>query len=216
VTNLPVDSRGGIAVRLAPILACALALARPVAAAEPAQPPAATPAPAQPARPAQPASAEAVAIARALLPEPRWDRLLDGYASGLAAQLSQSLTSSGKPVPDGLVPRLRAEMDQALPYEGTIELQAQALSRQLSADELQKANAFYSSPAGRKILEKLPVAQEEVGQTLQTRLSAAVPKIVQRVAPDAMSPAPSAPSGPAQESPPAQGRKTPPAAGKRP
>jgi hypothetical protein len=157
------------------------------------------------------ASPTARALSRALLPERQWDRLLDSYASRLSGHVSQALASRGEKVPDGLDARIRTELGERLQYEQTVEAQAKALSSQFSPDELKKIVAFYSSPAGKKVVEKLPEAQAETGEELQERLATAVPEILERVAPGALAPsdAPHGDGEPERETPPAQGRRPP-------
>ena len=149
-------------------------------------------------------------LAKALLTEDQWNKVLDSYASSLSGQVSQSLLSSGEKVPEDLRPTLRAELGKALPYQQTIQAQAEALSKELTPDELKRTAQFYSSPLGRKVLEKLPEAQASVAQQLQGRLATAVPEIVNRVAPKAMSGSPHGGSsgGPVQGRRPPSGSTT--------
>jgi hypothetical protein len=137
-------------------------------------------------------------LARALLTSEQWSKVLDSYASSLAAQISQALQSKGEKVPENLRGNLRTELEKTLPYQQTVQTQAEALAKSLSADELRRTAAFYGSPLGRKVLDKLPEAQSEVAQELQGRLSTAVPEIVNRLAPKAMAGGPGAggPEGP--------------------
>jgi hypothetical protein len=151
-------------------------------------------------------------LARALLPEQRWDRLLDGYASSLSSQVAQALLARGEQVPDDLQGRIRTELGERLRYQQTIDSHAQALASEFTADELKRTVEFYASPAGKKMLEKLPEAQAAVGQELQARLDTAVPEILQRVAPEVLASPEGAESGgtdPKTEPPAAQGRRPP-------
>jgi hypothetical protein len=157
--------------------------------AGPAAPPKAETAP-KAAAPAKPPSPAARDLARALLTQEQWNKVLDSYASSLAGQISQALLSSGEKVPDDLKGKLRSELNKTLPYQTTIDAQAQALARELTPDELKRTAQFYSSPLGRKVLEKLPEAQSSVAQELQGRLATAVPEIVNRIAPKAMAGSP--------------------------
>jgi hypothetical protein len=166
-------------------------------------------APKQSAEPAPPAARE---LSRALLPPQQWDRLLDSYASSLSGHVSQALLSRGEKVPDGLQARIRTELGERLRYEQTVEDQAKALSSQLTPDELKRAVAFYTTPAGKKVVEKLPEAQAETGEELQQRLATAVPEILQRVAPGALAP-PDAPQGGGGED---AGKQPPRTQGRRP
>jgi hypothetical protein len=139
--------------------------------------------------------------------------VLDSYASSLAGQVSEALLARGEKIPDDLRPKLRAELGRALPYQQTVQAQAEALSKELTPDELKKTAAFYRSPLGRKVLERLPEAQSSVAQQLQGRLATAVPDIVTRVAPQAMAgkppPGGGTDGGAPQSPPPVQGRRPP-------
>jgi hypothetical protein len=176
-----------------------------------ATPPAGEPGAAAPKPRAAVPSPAARELSRALLPQQQWDRLLDSYASSLSGHVSQALMSRGEKVPDGLQASIRTELGNRLRYEQTVDAQAEALAGQLSPDELKKAVAFYSSPAGKKVVEKLPEAQAETGEDLQQRLATAVPEILQRVAPGALAPPDGSQGGgeAGEQTPPAQGRRPP-------
>jgi hypothetical protein len=171
----------------------------PKADAGPAAPPKAHPAP-KAATPRGETAAKPPAaandLARALLTSEQWGKVLDSYASSLAGQISQALLAKGEKVPDDLRGKLRGELEKTLPYQQTVQAQAEALAQQLSADELRRTATFYGSPLGRKVLDKLPEAQSQVAQELQGKLATAVPDIVNRLAPSAMTPgAPGASGG---------------------
>jgi hypothetical protein len=147
---------------------------------------------AQPRAGAAPAAARD--LAKALVSSEDWNRALDQYSTGLARDVTQSLSQRGEPAPDGLQASLRKELGQALPYERVLEQEAQALAKQFSPDELKRATAFYTSPLGRKAAQAVPKAQAELGRELQDQLATAVPQIVQRLAPKAIA----TPGGPGQ------------------
>jgi hypothetical protein len=154
----------------------------------------------------RPVSPAAGALARALLPEEQWNRILDRYAASLTGQVSEALTRGGEMVPDSLGARVRSELGERLPYVETVDAQAQALAKEFTPDELKRATDFYSSALGKKVLLRLPDAQTAVADRLQERLAIAVPEIVQRLAPKAI-PKPGADVAP--KPPPAQGRRPP-------
>lgn len=149
---------------------------------------------------ARPSPRAAQVLARALVSNEDWDRVLDQYANGLAGNVAQSLSARGDTVPDDLQTAIRKELGHELPYDHVVDKQAQALAKQLSPRELEQAASFYSSATGKKVVEAVPQAQSELGQDLQERLSTAVPQIVKRVAPRAL-----APDGAGGEKPPAAG-----------
>ncbi|HET7827094.1 MAG TPA: DUF2059 domain-containing protein [Anaeromyxobacter sp.] len=133
-----------------------------------------------------PAPAAAQDLARALVSNDDWSRVLDEYASGLAGHVADSLTARGDAVPEDLEPSIRKQLGQELPYDNVVDAQAQALAKQFTPDELRKAATFYASPLGKKVTQGVPKAQTELGQHLQARLATAVPQIVKRVAPRAI------------------------------
>ena len=203
-----------LAVAIATLAALAAAPAR--SAEQPQQNEAASPAPQQssPGSAAKPPPPEASDLAKALLTSQQWGKILDSYASSLSGQISQSLLNAGEKVPDDLKTNVRAELEKALPYQQTVKAQAEALSKELTPDELRRTATFYKSPLGKKVLDRLPQAQSEVAHELQGKLATAVPDIVNKLAPKAMSSSPhgGAPGGGAespQGSPPVQGRKPP-------
>ncbi len=154
----------------------------------------------------RPVPSAAGALARALLPEEQWNRILDRYAASLSGQVSEALTRGGETVPDGLGARVRSELGERLPYLETVDAQAQALAKEFTPSELKRATDFYSSALGKKVLLRLPEAQTAVADRLQQRLATAVPEIVQRLAPKAI-PKPEADVAPTP--PAAQGRRPP-------
>jgi hypothetical protein len=136
--------------------------------------------------PAKPPSDQARALSRALVPQQSWERLLDRSADGLSEAVSRSLQAKGEKVPDNLRTTLRNELAKDMKYGEAVDAQASALEKRFTGDEMSKAAAFYSSPLGKKMLDKLPEAQSEVGDQLQERLATVVPGILQRVAPSAL------------------------------
>ncbi len=221
----------------AAVLAAALTLAAPAALASAAStpekaPPAAAPSasarppagsPAQgAATPAKP-SPSAERVARALTTQENWNETIKEYASSLSSQISAAAKSQGGDVPKDAEQRIRSGLDKAVGYEEVVRLQAQALAGRFSEDELRQIGKFYESGPGKKLVAELPGVSRQVIETVQQRISAAIPHIVQDVAPSLARAHPSQAEGTAPESgapkqsPPAQGRKPPaPAAPPRP
>src|SRR6266508_2566031 len=77
----------------------------------------------------------AAALARALLPQEQWDRILDRYATSLSSQVAEALSRGGEKVPDDLRGSVRRELAQRLPYQETVNAQALALAKEFSPDE---------------------------------------------------------------------------------
>ena len=134
----------------------------------------------------KPPSEQARALSRALVPEPNWERLLDRSADGLSEAVSRSLEAKGEKVPQNLASDLRKELGKDMKYADAVDAQALALEKRFTGDEMKKATDFYRSPLGKKMLDRLPEAQSEVGDRLQERLATVVPGILERVAPSAV------------------------------
>ena len=162
----------------------------------------------------QPVPSAAKDLSRLLVSQQRWEQLLDRYAAALSGQVSKTLASKGEPVPSDLQTNVRKQLGEKMPYQQTVDTQAQALAKQFTPDELKQISQFYATPAGKKLLDRLPEAQTEVGQQLESQLAVAVPEIVQRVAPKAL-PSQQERSGTGSSeaptpTPPGQGRSAPP------
>lgn len=176
-----------------------LLLASPAALAAPPDP---SPAPAAPKpAPGPSPSRQGRELSRALVPQKTWENLLDRSSEGLSSAVSRSLSAKGEKVPGDLQSTIRKELSRSLTYEQAVDAQASALQKRFTPDELEKAARFYESPLGKKMLDRLPEAQGEVGDQLQERLASVVPDIIHKVAPSAMEgsgaapPRPSPPSG---------------------
>ena len=161
---------------------------------------------AKPGGEAQPVPTAAKDLSRLLVSQQRWEQLLDRYAAALTGQVSKTLSSKGEPVPSDLQNTMRKQLGDRMPYQKTVDTQAQALAKQFTPDELKKIAEFYGTPTGKKLLDRLPEAQNEVGQQLESQLAVAVPDIVQKVAPKAL-PSPGERSGTgSSEAPPPSGQ----------
>ncbi len=136
--------------------------------------------------PSAPPSEAARQVARDLIPKEKWDKLLDGVAAGLSQQVGGALVQGGEKPPKDLEAKLRSQLGNEMSYEQTLDTQAQALSRNFTNDELKAIARFYETPTGKKLVTELPKVQGEVSDALQVRLSEAVPKVVEKVAPGAL------------------------------
>ncbi len=174
--------------------------------------------PAGPAPSAAKPSPAAERVARDLTTQPNWNQTMKEYASSLSSQISAAVKSQGGEAPANVEQRVRTGLDQAVGYDEVVRLQAQALSGRFSEDELRAIAKFYESPAGKKLVTELPAVSHQVIDTVQERISAAIPHIVQDVAPSlarahagaGAGSEGTAPGAAPKESPKAQGR-TPPA-----
>lgn len=159
------------------------------------------------AAPATPAPKEAQDVARALVPKQRWNDILDAFATSISEQLVAAESRGGKkPAPD-LAGKVKSQLHDQMRYEDAVDVQARALADTFTPGELKQIAQFYSTPAGRKLVTDLPKVQSKVSDQLQQRFAEVVPRIVARVAPDAL------PKGEGAQ-PQEQGRTPPPGPGR--
>jgi hypothetical protein len=141
-------------------------------------------APEAPAAQAAPkASPAADRVARALTTRASWNDTVDAYASALSSQISSAMEAQGGDAPKDVEKRIRTRLDDAVAYEEVVRLQAQALAGRFGEDELRAIGTFYESAPGRKLVTELPGVSRQVIEVVQQRISAAIPRIVQEVAP---------------------------------
>jgi hypothetical protein len=187
--------------------------ARPAGKGASASSPAAQPSAGPGAKP----SPSADRVARALTTRENWNDTIKEYAASLSSQITAAMKSQGGEAPKDAEQKIRSGLDKAVGYEEVVRLQAQALAGRFSEDELRTIGTFYESAPGKKLVSELPSVSRQVIETVQQRMSAAIPTIVQDVAPSlARARAGSAAEGTApepgaaKESPrDAQGRKPP-------
>lgn len=122
-------------------------------------------------------------VARALTTQENWNETIKEYASSLSSQIGAAVKSQGGEVPKDAEQRIRGGLDKAVGYEEVVRLQAQALAGRFSEDELHTIGKFYESVPGKKLVSELPAVSRQVIETVQQRISAAIPRIVQEVAP---------------------------------
>lgn len=185
--------------------------ARPAEKGAPASPPAAQPPGG--ATSAKPSPA-ADRVARALTTQENWNETMKEYATSLSSQIGAAMKSQGGEAPKDAEQRIRTALDKAVGYDEVVRLQARALAGRFSEDELRTIGKFYESVPGKKLVSELPGVSRQVIESVQQRISAAIPRIVQDVAPSLArahgSPAEgTAPDGAGKGTPKAQGRKPP-------
>lgn len=143
---------------------------------------------------AGPPNQNAHQIAQLLVPEESWNKMLDQYASTLSTRIEGALNADGKQPPKDLQGKIRSDLGGTLSYSRATQLEAQALTKKFSSQELGTIASFYQSPTGQKALRELPAASREVSDELETRLTEQVPQILQRYAPSLAKKTPSSPS----------------------
>lgn len=157
-------------------------------------------------------------VARELTTQPSWNETVGAYAASLSTQIGAAVKAQGGEPPKDVEQRVRSGLDKAVGYEEVVRLQAQALAGRFSEDELRAIQKFYESGTGKKLVSELPAVSRQVIDVVQERISAAIPNIIQDVAPSLAKAKPgsaaegTAPEGGATKpsSPEAQGRKPPP------
>ena len=133
--------------------------------------------------PAAKPSPTADRVARALTTQPSWSETIGAYARSLSTQISAALQAQGGEPPKDVEQRVRSGLDGAVAYEEVVRLQAQALAGRFSEDELRQIQKFYETGTGKKLVSELPAVSRQVIDVVQGRISSAVPKIVDDVAP---------------------------------
>lgn len=174
---------------IAAVVAAALVPSAPAAqdgqqagkGAPPASPRAAPEAPA--AKAPQKPSPAADRVARALTTRASWNDTVDAYASALSSQISAAMEAQGGAAPKDVEKRVRSRLDDAVAYEEVVRLQAQALAGRFGEDELRTIGTFYESAPGKKLVSELPGVSRQVIEVVQQRISTAIPRIVQEIAP---------------------------------
>lgn len=165
----------------------AKAPAAPAPAAKPAPAPAAKAAPAPAAKPAPapaakagPAKPAATELARILMPKKTWSEGLDQLG-----RMVQMRMQGGHAVqlefPKDFQPKVKAELEAALPYEELIGLHAKELGAAFNDGELGDMLAFYRSPTGQKALVKMGEVQNTVGLETQKRIEGKMPEIMKKL-----------------------------------
>lgn len=122
-------------------------------------------------------------LARTMVSERSWSAMIDGYAEALSTQISRALQARGEKPPDDVQQRVRSRLEGALDHQEGLQLEATELAARFSEAELRSIQTFYRSPAGQKLMKELPEMSASVDARIRERLTAAVPKIVQEVAP---------------------------------
>jgi len=123
-------------------------------------------------------------LARALTSKQTWDGILDSYTASLFAQMSGALTAKGRQPPDGLREKVRADLEEAVPYDQALDMHASALAIRFSENELSEIERFYRSAAGKKLLDVLPEVSQQVNEELRERLAQRIAAIVERHVPE--------------------------------
>jgi hypothetical protein len=172
-------------VRRVAVAALLLALAAPALAANPAPP--AKPAESKPAAAAiKPGASD---LARVLMPKKTWDDGLASLAKNVQAQMTMHPGGSKLQVPADMNKQIRAELDQALPYEALLEMHAQELSAAYTEPELKDLLAFYKTPVGQKSLTTMGTVSEKVSMRTQERIESKMPDIMKKVGSSVKAPA---------------------------
>jgi uncharacterized protein len=159
-----------------------LALAAPSRHAADATPPAAARQAAAAEEKAEAApKAQALELARVVVPQAEWSRGMDLIAQDAVARM-QSHPGSRLELPADFAARARGEVDKVLPYAELIGMHARELSARYSEQELSELLSFYRTPLGQKALAVMPVVSERVGEQSQRRFEKAMPEVMQRLA----------------------------------
>jgi hypothetical protein len=110
------------------------------------------------------------------------DQLIAQLDSGMKSGLQQ--WTQGKeltPLQTAQIGQLEAKMSatikEELAFAKVKDVYLQSLRESFTQDEVNSINAFYSSPAGKAMIEKLPVATRKAQDLLQARMGPMIMKI---------------------------------------
>jgi len=110
------------------------------------------------------------------------DQLVAQLDAGMKAGLKQAM--EGKEMTPlqtaqlgQLQTRMSAIIKEDLSFAKVKDVYLQSLRESFTQDEVNSINAFYSSPAGKALIEKLPVATRKAQNLLQARMGPIMQKI---------------------------------------
>lgn len=103
----------------------------------------------------------AVQVAREWLSPARWEELRAASAAQYATFFRSQVEKSGGEVDDGLEAAVRSWLDEMIPYAKALDIQSSLLRKHFSDVELTQLRAFYRSPLGKKVLERMPEIQRD-------------------------------------------------------
>jgi hypothetical protein len=118
-----------------------------------------------------------------------WNTAMEQIAQG-AQQQMQGHPGKELTVPADFQKKVRAEVDQVLPYEELVGLHAKELSGLYSEQEIVDLLAFHKSPLGQKYLKASPQEADKVAQAMQQRFGQKMPEIMKRLTATLPHPAP--------------------------
>jgi hypothetical protein len=110
------------------------------------------------------------------------DQLVAQLDAGMKAGLKQAmegkeLTPLQTAQMGQLQTRMSAIIREDLSFAKVQDVYVQSLRESFTQDEVNSINAFYSSPAGKAMMEKLPVATRKAQNLLQVRMGPIMQKI---------------------------------------
>lgn len=115
------------------------------------------------------------------------DRMVNGVMQN-ALQQSATLTKQrygGQMTPAATAAlsdfqkKLTATLEPQISYEALKPDYIRIFSEQFTEEQIDAMLAFYKSPAGKALIEKLPLVEQQVGQVLQKRVQELQPQVKQ-------------------------------------
>ena len=99
-----------------------------------------------------------------------------GMKTGMEQGVQQSvkgkeLTPSQRQTIDACHQKMSAMMKEELSLAKTKDIYVQVYRETLTQEEVNSIIAFYSSPAGKAMVEKIPVAMQKAGTIMQSRMA---------------------------------------------
>ncbi|MFT3669484.1 MAG: DUF2059 domain-containing protein [Pseudoxanthomonas sp.] len=101
------------------------------------------------------------------------------YANSMRQAFGGTLTADQQARVDRLSTRMMALMKKELSWEVLAPMYMDIYQKSFSEEELQDMLAFYRTPGGQAVVDKMPVVMQHTMQALQTRMSTMMPAMQQ-------------------------------------
>ncbi|MFI5290227.1 MAG: DUF2059 domain-containing protein [Polyangia bacterium] len=115
---------------------------------------------------------KAHALVLLVMPHDRWQSMIDQ----MTKQMMATMPTAGMPA--DAAARFKAVMEEVIPYDEVVDIDAQAFGKYFDDGELDSLRKFYESPVGKKSARLMPElmgdAMKHVMQVLPQRMPAAL------------------------------------------
>ncbi|SDR02306.1 hypothetical protein SAMN05428982_2927 [Pseudoxanthomonas sp. CF385] len=104
------------------------------------------------------------------------------YANSMRQAFGGTLTADQQARVDRLSTRMMALMKKELSWEVLAPMYMDIYQKSFTEEELQDMLAFYRTPGGQAVVDKMPVVMQHTMQAMQTRMGALMPAMQQLLA----------------------------------